>query len=84
MDILENIWLHDSKFVTGNKISIADLFGACDVMQTHLCGAGPDSARHKKVVNWLASVKKHFGAFFEEGHKHIYAYYDKFGGKPPL
>lgn len=84
LDILENIWLKDTKFVAGNEITIADLFGACDVMQPHVCASGPDITRHKKVIAWLASVKRHFGASFDDGHKHIYAYNEKFGGNPPL
>lgn len=33
LDQIENIWLKDNKYLTGNNITIADLFGACEVEQ---------------------------------------------------
>lgn len=34
LKLMEKIWLKDSHFVTGNKLTIADLFGACEIEQT--------------------------------------------------
>ena len=33
LDQIENIWLKDKPFLTGDKISIADLVGICEVEQ---------------------------------------------------
>lgn len=33
LDIIENIWLKDKPFLTGNTISVADIFGACEIEQ---------------------------------------------------
>lgn len=32
-DKMENIWLKDNKFLCGEDISVADLFGACELEQ---------------------------------------------------
>lgn len=34
LKILEEIWLKDTRFVVGNEMTVADLFGACEVEQT--------------------------------------------------
>lgn len=34
LNIMENIWLKDSYFVTGNSLTAADIFGACEIEQT--------------------------------------------------
>lgn len=33
LDILENIWLKNKPFLSGDEISISDLVGACEVEQ---------------------------------------------------
>lgn len=34
LKLMEKIWLQDSKFVSGNSLTVADLFGACEIEQT--------------------------------------------------
>lgn len=33
LDQIENIWLKDKPFLSGNQISIADILGACEIEQ---------------------------------------------------
>lgn len=33
IDIIENVWLKDKPFLTGDKISVADIFCACELEQ---------------------------------------------------
>lgn len=33
LDSIENIWLKDKLFLTGNEINISDIFGACELEQ---------------------------------------------------
>jgi len=33
IDIIENVWLKDKPFLTGNTISVADIFCACELEQ---------------------------------------------------
>lgn len=34
LKLVENVWLKDKDFLTGNKLTAADLFGACEIEQT--------------------------------------------------
>lgn len=34
LDLVENSWLASSKFVAGNEVTVADVFGVCEVQQT--------------------------------------------------
>ena len=33
LDQIENIWLKNSDYLVGNTLSIADIFGACEIEQ---------------------------------------------------
>ena len=33
MELIENVWLKDTPYLTGNKITIADLLGVCEIEQ---------------------------------------------------
>lgn len=34
MNILEDVWLKDTPYLTGNDLTAADIFGACEIEQT--------------------------------------------------
>ena len=34
LDLMENVWLKDNLFLAGDKMTAADIFGACEVDQT--------------------------------------------------
>jgi glutathione S-transferase len=34
LGLIENIWLKDAPYLTGNEITIADLLGVCEIEQT--------------------------------------------------
>lgn len=34
LDIIENVWLKNKKFLCGNEISISDIFGICEIDHT--------------------------------------------------
>lgn len=33
LDIIENVWLKDKPFLAGDTISVADIFGICEIDQ---------------------------------------------------
>lgn len=33
LDFIENVWLKDNLFLTGDTISVADILGACEIEQ---------------------------------------------------
>jgi glutathione S-transferase len=84
LDDLENIWLADNKFVTGDKITFADLIAACEIMQIvgmKLYDLKDD--KHARIINWLKLVNEHYNPEFDKAHQIIYKFGEKFGGGPP-
>lgn len=66
---MENIYLKDTPFLSGHSMSIADLLGVCEVMQTQI-GLGMDyKTRFPKISKWSALVKETVGSeLFDEAH----------------
>ncbi|VVC24268.1 Glutathione S-transferase, C-terminal-like [Cinara cedri] len=46
LDLIENIWLKNKLFLSGDEISISDLVGACEVEQPRIAGFDPRENRH--------------------------------------
>ncbi|CAD7090807.1 unnamed protein product [Hermetia illucens] len=70
LDAIENIWLADNKFLTGNKINVADLFGACEVEQIRIAGYNPGEGR-PKLHAWLNAVRDSANPYYTEAHKFV-------------
>ncbi|XP_023290830.1 glutathione S-transferase theta-1 isoform X2 [Orussus abietinus] len=70
LDLLETVWLKDKPFLTSDKISIADLIGACEVEQMRIIGYNPSEGR-PLLMAWLERVKNETHPFYEEVHKPI-------------
>lgn len=75
LDDLENIWLKDSKFITGGNITFADLMAVSILEQ--VVGINMykvDGQRHPKVVKWSDEVRQYFGDAFQNAHKFLYKF----------
>ncbi|KAJ8679869.1 hypothetical protein QAD02_015656 [Eretmocerus hayati] len=70
LDQIENIWLKDRLFLTGDTISVADIFGACEIEQPRMAGFEPREGR-PKLSAWLDRVKHETSPHYEEAHKHL-------------
>jgi glutathione S-transferase len=82
---LENLWLRDNKFLTGDKITFADLIAACEIMQIlgmKLYELKED--KHARIITWLKNVREFFNPEFDYEHRIIYKFGEKFGGGPPM
>lgn len=68
---IEDYFLKDKSYVIGDQISIADLFGVCEVMQT--AGVDPDFTKdHPKLKAWIHRVREDTNPHFDEFHKMVY------------
>lgn len=75
LDDLENIWLKDTKFVTGENISFADLMAVSMLEQVvGLNIYSVDGQKHPKVLKWSNDVRQYFGDAFQQAHKFLYKY----------
>ncbi|KOC58898.1 Glutathione S-transferase theta-1 [Habropoda laboriosa] len=67
LDVLENVWLKDTNFLVGSKISIADIFGACEVEQVRITGYNPHEGR-PRVASWMKRVANETSPYYQEAH----------------
>jgi glutathione S-transferase len=85
LDLLENTWLKDSKFIAGEEPTFAELIASCALMQViglQLFSLNED--RYKKVSTWLNDTRDYFNPEFDDAHKYVYKYGEKFKGKSPF
>ena len=82
VDMLENHFLKDHKFLVSDKISIADLQAVCEFTQFWAAGVDPISDK-PRLAEWLASCQKSLEPHFDDVHKMVYMARDKgvFKGK---
>jgi len=69
---MENVFLKDTPYLWSDKLSIADFFGVCELMQPQL-GLSMDVTKDfPKVAAWSELVKKSIGTeLFDDAHKFI-------------
>ncbi|XP_039956280.1 glutathione S-transferase theta-3-like [Bactrocera tryoni] len=78
LKILEEIWLKDTQFVVANKMTVADLFGACEVEQTKLAHYDVGK-KFPKIAEWMQRVREQASPHYDAAHEFIYK---KSGMKP--
>lgn len=75
LDDLENIWLKDNKFITGEDITFADLMAISMLEQVvGLNIYSVNTQRHPKVAKWADEVRHYFGDAFQQAHKFLYKF----------
>lgn len=78
LDDLENIWLKDTKFVTGDEITFADLMAVSAIEQVVGMKLFKfEDGKHAKVQAWINAVREYFGPTFKEAHQVVYKYGEK-------
>lgn len=71
LSLIENIWLKDKPYLTGDKISISDIFGACELEQLRMAGYDP-CENGPRLADWLERVRKETNPHYDEAHKFLY------------
>jgi len=66
-DIFQKHFLDKGKFITGDEISVADLFAICEVMQPWSCGFDI-SATRPRVAEWMADVIGATQPHYDDAH----------------
>lgn len=82
LDIVENFWLKDHPYLTGNQLSIADILGACEIEQPRMAGYDPTEGR-PKIKAWLERISNDLHPHYNEVHEAIYKISKKHGGQVP-
>ena len=63
---LESYFLKGKKFIGGDKISIADLLGVCELVQLYGCHEHGLYEKSPVVKAWVENVKQETNPHFEE------------------
>lgn len=99
LDVVENIWLANSPFLCGDQITVADIFGACEIEQPRnltfsvffclvdwffLGIAGFQPREGRPVLKaWLDRVREETNPYYDEAHSVLYKLAAK-GGQTKL
>ncbi|KAG7209023.1 hypothetical protein KM043_015188 [Ampulex compressa] len=67
LDLIETVWLKDKPFLIGNKISVADILGACEIEQLRLTGYDPKKDR-PNLAAWMNRVITETSPYYQEAH----------------
>jgi len=67
VDIFEKHYLDKGTFITGEEISVADLFAACEIMQPWSAGFDVYSTR-PRVAEWMKDVISATQPHFDQAH----------------
>ncbi|XP_032684009.1 glutathione S-transferase theta-3-like [Odontomachus brunneus] len=70
LDFIENTWLKDNLFLTGDTISVADILGACEIEQPRLAGYDPKMGR-PRLTAWMERVAKETSPHYQDAHKFL-------------
>ena len=67
IDNFERCWLNSGPFITGDKISAADIWAACELEQPRI--AGYDAAKGRPILSgWLNRVQKELNPHYQQAH----------------
>ena len=69
---IDEYFLKDKQFIGGDKISVADLMAACELMQLYPIFEENIYMSNPKVVAWMGRVREELNPYFDEGHAIIY------------
>jgi glutathione S-transferase len=85
LDLLENTWLKKSKYIVGEEPTFAELIASCAIMQViGLRLLKLDEDKYPLVKKWLDDTREFFNPEFDDVHKFVYKYGEKFNGKSPF
>jgi len=68
LDIIENVWLKDKKYLCGNEISISDIICICEIDQTKMTDYDPYMNR-PNLSKWKMRLVPQLSPYYEEAIK---------------
>ncbi|NP_001156289.1 glutathione S-transferase, theta class-like [Acyrthosiphon pisum] len=82
LDLIENVWLKNKTFLSGNEISISDIIAICEIDQTRIAGYNP-YANRPNLSNWKMRTATYLSPYYEEANEilemHVAKYNKKYG-----
>lgn len=69
---LEGYFLRDKPFISSDVITVADLFGACELMQLYAVMEEGLYESSPVVKAWMERVRQQTNPLFDEAHRVVY------------
>ncbi|XP_017156415.1 glutathione S-transferase theta-1 [Drosophila miranda] len=71
LDVVEEVWLESSDFLTGSALCVADIFAACEIEQTRMADYDV-RIKYPKIRAWLKRVRQSCNPHYDVAHKFVY------------
>ncbi|EDW47133.1 glutathione S-transferase theta-1 isoform X2 [Drosophila sechellia] len=71
LGLLERLWL-EKDFLVGDKLTVADIFGASEINQMKLCQYNVNEKQFPKVAKWMERVRDATNPYYDEAHSFVY------------
>ncbi|XP_062137777.1 glutathione S-transferase theta-1 isoform X1 [Drosophila sulfurigaster albostrigata] len=71
LDIIEEVWLAKSEFLTGSSLTVADIFAACEIEQTRMADYDV-RIKYPKIRAWLKRVRQSCNPHYDTAHHFVY------------
>lgn len=80
LDLIERTWLKGKPYLIGSKISVADIFGACEIEQVRMAGYNPTEGR-PVLAAWMKRVAEETAPHYKEAHDTLNKFVERNQGK---
>ncbi|KAJ9596348.1 hypothetical protein L9F63_012623 [Diploptera punctata] len=70
LDMIETIWLKSTPYLIGDNITIADLFGVCELEQPRMAGYDPCTDR-PQVTAWMNRIREEMNPHYDKLHERV-------------
>ncbi|XP_068159875.1 glutathione S-transferase theta-1 [Drosophila tropicalis] len=71
LDVIEDVWLQNSDFVSGSTLTAADIFAACEIEQTRMADYDV-RIKYPKIRAWLKRVRQSCNPHYDVAHEFVY------------
>lgn len=71
LDVVEHVWLENSQFLTGDRLTVADIFAACEIEQTRMADYDV-RIKYPKIRQWLKRIRAACNPYYDEAHEIVY------------
>jgi len=79
-DVFEKHYLDRGRFITGDEMSVADLFAICEMTQPYAAGFDMSLTR-PRLAEWMADVKSQTQPHYDDAHAVVYQVHQSQGKK---
>lgn len=80
LDLIENVWLKENPYLIGSEISVADIFGTCEIEQVRMAGYNPTKGR-PRLAAWMERIAERTKPHYQDAHVPLNKFVERNQGK---